>query len=96
MISKTFTCSTCDHWKNKQAELEYSDDYGICTCYKWKFGTSNYSDCMVLDRENFSGKGMNVNHFENQSKDIPIGRVEHSQYCLVTEEKFGCIHHSRK
>ena len=96
MTTKSPICSTCKYWKSKQSELEYSDDYGICTCYKWKFGTTNYSDCMVLDRNNLTEKHMSVNRFESQSNTVPFGQVDRSQYCLVTEGTFGCIHHIKK
>jgi len=32
-----------------------------------------------------------VHRFESQSDVIPVGRVDGSRYCLVTDEKFGCI-----
>lgn len=41
MKTETQHCSSCKHWNNKQAELEYSKHYGICTCFKWKFTTTN-------------------------------------------------------
>jgi nitrite reductase/ring-hydroxylating ferredoxin subunit len=90
------TCSTCKHWKSKQAELEYSQFYGICTCYKWKFDTSVTGDCLVLDRENRSKKTMGVQRFETQKNQVPFGVVESSRYCFVTEEEFGCIHHEKQ
>lgn len=89
-------CSNCKYWNNKQAELEYSTHYGICTCFKWKFTTSNYADCVVLDRKNISSVYMGVNRFENQSEEVPIGAVEQSRYCFVTEEEFGCINYQEK
>ena len=88
-------CETCKHWNNKQAELEYNERVGICTCYKWKFGTTNYGDIMLLDRNNKSDKFMNVQRFESQLNEIPFGRVTESDYCFVTEEKFGCIYHKK-
>ena len=86
-------CYSCTHWKHRQAELEYSKYYGICTCYKWKFTTTIEADCILLDRENISKKFMGVNRFESQNKEVPIGAVEKSRYCFVTEGSFGCIHH---
>lgn len=85
-------CKNCTHWKNQQSELDYSEFYGICTCYRWKFDTNRNGDIRVLDRQNKSDKSMTVHTFENQSKEIPIGRAEKSRYCFVTEEEFGCIH----
>ena len=85
-------CKNCKHWKNSQSELEYSVFFGICTCYKWKFNPSSYGDIRVLDRNNLSSKHMNVHTFENTSKEVPVGKVEKSRYCFVTEETFGCIH----
>jgi len=41
-------CSSCKHWNNKQAELEYSKHYGICTCFKWKFTITDDADCLLL------------------------------------------------
>ncbi len=88
-------CQTCKHWKNEQSELQYNIHYGICTCYKWKFGTANYGDCCVLDRTYRSEKYMGIQRFENQSKEVPINGVTPSRYCFVTEETFGCIHHNK-
>jgi hypothetical protein len=87
-------CQSCKHWNNKQSELEYSNHYGICTCFKWKFTTTNDADCQILDRANRSDKHMGVNRFESQNNHVPIGVTEKSRYCFVTERKFGCIHHS--
>ena len=87
-------CSSCKHWKNKQSELEYSNHYGICTCFKWKFTTTNDADCLLLDRGNRTEKFMGVNRFENQNNQVPIGATDKSRYCFVTEENFGCVHHN--
>jgi hypothetical protein len=51
---------------------------------------------MLLDRENISKKHTGVQRFESQSIEIPIGDVEKSRYCLVTQEEFGCINHIAK
>lgn len=89
-------CSSCKFWNNKQAELDYSTFYGICTCFKWKFTTTNTSDCAVLDRSNRSEKHMGINRFENQSAIVPVGKVDASRYCLVTEEGFGCVNYCER
>lgn len=88
----THTCKRCKHWKSEQAELDYSEFNGICTCYRWKFTITNYSYCALLDRENITPVHMGVNRFENQNKDVPIGDKNKSRYCLVTSSDFGCIH----
>ena len=87
-------CSSCKHWNNKQSELEYSKNYGICTCFRWKFTTTNNADCLLLDRGNRTEKFMGVNRFENQNNQVPIGETDKSRYCFVTEQDFGCIHHN--
>ena len=92
MKQKKSICSNCKFWNNKQAELEYNARVGICTCYKWKFGTTNYGDIMLLHRDNRSDKYMTVQRFESQLNEIPFGKVNPSRYCFVTEETFGCIH----
>ena len=89
-------CKSCKHWNNRQAELEYSTHFGICTCYRWKFTISNAADVVLLDRNNRSEKHMGVQRFENQSNVVPIGKADVSRYCFVTEEEFGCIHHNKK
>ena len=89
-------CKTCKHWKNEQAELDYTKFDGICTCFKWFFTVQNESDVKVLDRQNRTEKHMGVNRFECQNHEIPIGRPERSRYCLVTAENFGCIHHEKR
>ncbi len=89
--TKPSTCSTCSHWKNEQAELEYTKFHGICTNPCWKFNISGYRDVVVLDRGNRSATHMGVQRFENQKNS-----VEKSRYAFVTEEGFGCIHHDLK
>lgn len=88
-------CISCKHWNNKQAELEYSNHYGICTCFKWKFTFTNDADCLLLDRVNRTEKFMGVNRFENQNNQVPICATDKSRYCFVTEENFGCVHHNK-
>ena len=83
-------CKNCSHWKNQQAELDYSKNHGICTCYKWKFGIVNNGSVMVLDRQNRSSQYMGVHRFESQNNQIPIGDPEKSRYAFVTEEEFVC------
>jgi hypothetical protein len=89
-------CKSCKHWKNSQAELEYSNIHGICTCYKWHFTIGNSADVMILDRDNKSHVHMSVHRFENQNHQVPIGDRRKSRYCFVTEEEFGCIHHEKR
>lgn len=89
-------CKDCINWKPQQAELEYSTFYGICTCHKWKFDSAGSGDVRVLDRKNLSSKLMHVQHFESQSNQVPYGAATVSQYCFVTEEKFGCVHFDNK
>lgn len=87
-------CSSCKHWNNKQAELEYSQHYGICTCFRWKFTTTNDKDCLLLDRGNRTEKFMGVSRFETQNNQVPIGAVDKSRYCFVTEEGHRMITYS--
>jgi hypothetical protein len=89
-------CKNCKKWNNKQAELDYSKFYGICTSKMHVFDSSRGSDCVVLDRENLSSKYIGINRFESISDIVPIGRVEKSRYCLVTDEDFGCINFIKK
>ena len=89
-------CKNCRYWNPKQAELEYSTFYGICTCYKWEFTTTNDADVVVLDRESRSDKHMGVRRFESQKSEIPFGAVNWSNYCLATEKNFGCIHFNNR
>lgn len=90
------SCLTCKHWMPKQAELEYSKSYGICTVFKLKFDlNSDYDDVMLLDRKNISDKHLGVRRFENVSNVVPIGKKEESQYCLVTGKNFKCMHYNK-
>ena len=89
-------CKNCSCWNNKQSELEYSTFSGICTCHKWKFTTTNESDIALLDRDNLSNQYKGIQRYENQSKVVPVGKVERSRYCFITNEKFGCIHFDKK
>jgi hypothetical protein len=88
-------CNSCKHWKNQQAELEYTTHYGICTCSRWEFSVTGVADVAVLDRDNKSSKHMHIQRFENQNGAVPIGAPRNSRYCFVTEEEFGCIHHEK-
>ena len=78
---------------NKQAELDYSQTYGICTIHKHNFKVDQDGDVVVLDRQNRSDKLMGVQRFESRSNEVPIGNVTKSRYLLVTEEEYGCIYH---
>lgn len=95
MATENKFCKNCKHWNNKQSELDYSVHDGICTSHKLKFGTTNYADVKLLDRSNITEKYMGVNRFENRTKEAPVGQVERSRYCLVTEETFGCINFTK-
>ena len=89
-------CNTCKYWKTGQAALHFSPFYGICVCYKWKFTTGSEDDIRIFDRKNLSGKHMDTHTFESTSIEVPIGAVDSSRYCFVTEMGFGCIHHKKK
>lgn len=89
-------CKNCRNWKSEQSELDYDTFHGFCTCSEWKFKTVGTIDVRVFDRLNRSEKYMGTNHFESQSSIVPIGQVERSRYCLVTNKNFGCINHQPK
>jgi hypothetical protein len=95
-MNKEEKCKNCKHWKNEQAELEYDSHYGICTCFKWRFTINENTDVAVLDRSNLTEKYKRINRFENQNHQIPVGNVEKSRYCLVTNENFCCSNHEKK
>lgn len=89
-------CKNCEHWKGEQAELEYSNFYGICTCFAWAFDSTRNNDVILLDRANRSDKFMGVQRFESQKNEIPFGDVDRSNYCLVTNTHFKCIHYEER
>lgn len=89
-------CKKCKYWKNEQSELNYSQYSGICVSPEFKFNTLTGRSVTVLDRNNSSNKYNNTHTLENVSKEIPIGEVESSRYCLVTDENFGCINFTKK
>ena len=93
---KLGNCKNCKHWNNRQSELDYSNHYGICSCFRWKFTISSEADIRVLDRLAKTDKNMHVSTFESTSIEVPIGNVDRSRYCFVTEENFGCVHHETK
>lgn len=95
-MSKKDICKTCEHWKSEQAELSYSTFYGICVSPKLKYSSSNRGDALVLDRNNLDKAHHNASRFENVSTPTLSAPVERSRYCLVTEEKFGCINYLKK
>lgn len=87
-------CSTCIHWKKKQAELGYSNFTGFCTNPKFKFDTKNGRLIGVVDRQNpidRASKGNPYHDIETVNPNEAFVCV--SRYILVTEEKFGCIYH---
>ena len=90
---KPIICKTCQHWRTRQAELDYNQFIGICTCYAWKFSIDRYDDVMVLDRHNISNNTRHTHQFESQKNEVPFGEVDKSRYCLVTSEEFSCKHH---
>jgi hypothetical protein len=96
MKTEKQNCKNCKHWKNNQSELEYCSDSGICVSDKLKFTTTNYQSAYLLDRGNLSDKIKRVQRFENTSSVVPIGRVESSRYCLITDAEFGCINFIKK
>jgi len=96
MKNKDKRCATCAYWCNRQAELNYSRFYGICTCYMWVFNSGRGGDCVVLDRENPSNKDKGVHRFESVRVEVPIGVPEKSRYCLITEEEFRCVYYTTK
>jgi hypothetical protein len=92
--SKYPQCKTCICWKNKQSELDYINNEGICTSGVNRFDVRGEGDVKVLDRSNRTDKFMGVQRFENRQITIGVGsNVEHSRYLLITEENYGCINH---
>lgn len=83
-------CKNCKNWKSEQSELHYSKDYGICVCKEWKFTSAGSIGIRVLDRQNKSGKYMDVHSFESYQN---VANVDKSRYAFVTYERFCCIHH---
>lgn len=88
-------CKNCKYWKNEQAETDYNKFIGICVSPELKFNTTNGLSAAVLDRNKTSSKFHKCHTFENVSKEIPIGEVQHSNYCLVTNEDFGCVNFTK-
>lgn len=68
---------------------------GICVSPKLKFNTENGCSANVLDRLTPTNKFNNIHTFENVSDQIPIGQVEKSRYCLITNEDFECINFTK-
>ncbi len=94
---KVNSCKSCKHWKPEQAELGYSRFEGFCTCFQWKYSFEGNADVKIFDRGNIHPTHHDGTHrYENQNHQIPCGKVEKSRYCFVTDEKFGCIHHTTK
>ena len=97
MKAKENKCKNCISWKNNQSELEYCKHSGICVSHKLKFETDNYQSAYLLDRANrHEVKHKGVRRFQNTSNVVRFGKVERSQYCLVTDSDFGCINFKSK
>ena len=88
-------CKTCKYWKTEQSELDYSKYVGICVSPELRFNTIKGCSVVVLDRDNPSNTYNHTHTLENISKEIPVGQVESSRYCLVTDENFGCINFTK-
>lgn len=95
-IERNNKCKNCINWKSSQSELEYNRFCGICVSDILKFTIDNDQSAYLLDRRNRSEKYKGVQRFENTSSVVPVGRVEQSQYCLVTDSEFGCINFKTK
>jgi hypothetical protein len=76
--------------------MDYDKHSGICSCHKIRFSIQGAGYISILDRENPSKYWNKVHHPESQSNEVPIGTVNKSRYCLVTEEKFCCIYFKSK
>ena len=73
-------CKTCKEWRNKQRELDYVEDYGICT------GISDYGnpdDIKIVPHEELSLT------IEYKFKDNNLA-IKGNEYEFCTHESFGC------
>jgi len=79
-------CKGCKHWKNEQAEMGYDKHNGICTCFKWKFTTTNTGDVALLDRGTRSDSWNNIHRFERSL--LPEGMASNllTKYYVVKGE----------
>jgi len=89
-------CKNCKYWKNEQAETDYNKFIGICVSPELKFNIETGISASVLDRSKESKKFHKCHTFENVSAKVPVGEVQHSNYCLVTNEDFGCVNFTKK
>jgi len=85
------TCKTCIYWKNKQRELNYSNDIGICLHPSNSFNDGRVVG--ILDTQNLKDRNKiwgNTSH-DLECVESPItNKLKHSRYLLVTDERFGC------
>lgn len=79
-------CKTCEMWKNKQRELDYSLEYGICE------GLREYSDEPQIKIIPHEGLSIAVGYLHLNS-DVTIKEFE---YELCTYKTFGCNKWSKK
>lgn len=99
MAQKINKCSTCEHFKNQQAALNYQDSIGFCTNGKFAFNTVNGRLVGVVDRENGRDRTKitgNPSHDVETISNSGSQSVQPSRYLLQVEEDFGCIFHEQK
>lgn len=73
-------CKTCKFWKNKQRDLDYSAEYGICTGLK-EYGDE--SQVKIKPHEEFN---LTVAYKYSNADET----LKEHEYELCTYKNFGC------
>lgn len=90
-------CKNCTYWKNKQRDLNYASDNGICLHPSNNFNTTDGRAIGVLDIQQYKNRkevtGNPSHDFESIKSPVVIGALQHARYLLVTSEEFECNRH---
>lgn len=90
----TSVCKNCSFWKNKQRDLNYSSDNGICLHPSNTFNTTNSRAIGLLDMQQPKNrKEVSGNPSHDFESHVDIGDINHARYLLVTSEEFACNRH---
>ena len=73
-------CETCVHWRNKQRDLNYQEDWGICE-----------GDLQHEWDEPKSIKIHAKHHFEEGLVDDQEGTIKPFSMLFCTTKDFGCV-----
>lgn len=88
-------CLTCKHWKNKQSQLNFSEDVGFCANTNMGYSPDNGVIVGFIDSEKSKvgiGNTAFVPHIFGGTNSTDNFDPD-KRYFLCTSSQFGCIYH---